>query len=300
MNANTHKPPVLLVTGASGQLGLAFRKAAGVTDFFDFRFADRTDLDVTVRSQVMRLVEQISPDAVINCAAYTNVERAESEEDLAYQVNSLAPRHIAEACRSTEALLVHFSTDYVFDGMSTKPYVETDKPNALSAYGRTKLEGERLLEEAHKRNLIVRTSWLFGTAGHNFYRTMLRLAKEQKELNVVSDQVASPTYTIRLAEDILNALHRILIETRPVDYGLYHYSHDGETSWQGFAKAIVEGHGLNTPVNAVRTAEFPTKAMRPAYSKLDASRWREMFGTPASSWQEELRRCIEEEQNFIS
>jgi len=295
MQSPSSDRPVILVTGASGQLGMALQKRAPLVVDMDFRFVGKNELDVTVESGVRRACKLIRPAAIVNCAAYTNVERAEMEEELAYQVNSRAPGYLAEACKEVGALLVHYSTDYVFDGESTTPYLESDVPNPLSAYGRTKLEGERLIDEAHRRHVIIRTSWLYGPTGHNFYRTMIRLAGEHPQLNVVSDQVASPTYVGCLADDTIKLLRKIVVETRPFEYGLYHYSQDGVASWYDFACAILTGHNLKIPVVPQRTSDFPTKATRPAYSKLNNQRWKEASGLSSLTWEEALRVCIEED-----
>ncbi len=292
MTTHERHKPLILVTGANGQLGMAVRAAAVGFDDFDFLFADRTLLDVTLGSHVRSFLHEHRPSVVINCAAYTNVERAESEEEVAYMLNAKAPEFLARECQEIESLLVHFSTDYVLDGLAGVPYTESDAPAPLSAYGRTKLEGELLIDGACHRYLIVRTSWLYGLHGHNFYRTMLRLAKEQDTLKVVSDQVATPTFAHVLAEDILSWMRRLIIETRTTDYGVFHYSHEGEASWWEFAKAIVEGHQLNSEVIPVTTAEYPTKAVRPAYSKLNSSKFYGETEIRPVHWKDALTKCI--------
>jgi len=271
---------------------MAFRDAAVGNIDFDFLFADRIMLDVTLGSHVTSFLQEHKPNVVINCAAYTNVERAESEEEMAHILNAKAPEFLARECQAIESLLVHFSTDYVFDGNANTPYIETDATAPLSAYGRTKLEGEQLIDGASHRYLIVRTSWLYGLCGHNFYRTMLRLAKEQDTLKVVSDQVASPTFAFVMATDILRWMRRLIVETQPIEYGIYHYSHGGESSWWEFAKAIIEGHDLRTQVIPVTTDSYPTKAKRPVYSKLDSSRFYAGTDIEPMHWKDALAKCI--------
>jgi dTDP-4-dehydrorhamnose reductase len=296
MNSRRRERPLVLVTGSAGQLGHAFRRCAENPDAVSWIFADRAALDVSLESRVHAFIREHTPDAVVNCAAYTNVERAESEEEQAYLVNSLAPKFLADACAENHALLVHFSTDYVFDGASDRPYSEKDTTNPLSAYGRTKLEGERLIDNSCDRYLVIRTSWLYGLHGHNFYRTMIRLAQERGELRVVNDQRASPTYAGKLAQDIAVWLNSILVDTAHTDYGVYHYSHGGEVSWWEFAREIVALHGPAVPVHPVRSDEFPTKAVRPAYSKLDASRFHAATGILPVHWRDALAACIHDDQ----
>lgn len=298
-NMSNHKGerPLVLVTGSAGQLGSCFRDEQLRFPGLELVFSDRIGLDVTLKSQVSSFMESLRPAAVVNCAAYTNVERAEAEEERAYQLNCLAPQYLAEACDEANALLVHFSTDYVFDGSKGSPYLEDDPTSPLNAYGRTKLEGERLVDNACNRYLIIRTSWLYSRHGHNFYRTMARLAREQSELRVVSDQVASPTSGHQLASDMLSWLRQALVETRHTDYGVYHYTQSGEASWSDFARAIVSGLGLDTRVVEVATADYPTKAVRPAYSKLDTHRFFQATGLADIPWQEALRHCQQGERN---
>jgi dTDP-4-dehydrorhamnose reductase len=287
----SHKP-LILVTGSSGQLGSCFREVHPAFPEFEFLFADRQGLDVTLRHHVLELIESAKPAAVINCAAYTNVERAESEEDMAFLLNAKSPQFLAEACAEANALLVHFSTDYVFDGKSDVPYRETDVTGPLNVYGSTKLEGERLIDNACDRYLILRISWLYSRYGHNFYRTMRRLAHEKDELNVVEDQFASPTSGHHLASDMLKWLNQILIQTKHTEYGIYHYTQSGMTSWKEFAEEIISLCGEQTKVKGVPTSEYPSKAQRPLHSKLNARKFFEATGFTDISWQRALADCI--------
>lgn len=284
--------PILLITGAGGQLGREF--AALSEDFteFDFILADKASLDVTVESWVKQRISEAAPAAVINCAAYTNVERSEDEEEEAMACNAHAAGYLADACHQANALLVHISTDYVFDGEHKKPYTETDDCRPLNMYGKSKLEGERLIEEKCERHIILRTSWLYSSFGHNFFKTMLRLAREKGELSVVNDQVASPTYARQFAGDILRLMKKHLIGHQHLDRGIYHYSQDGEASWYDFAAAICTSAGLDIPIHAVSTGSFPTKARRPSYSKLDNSKWKKASSIDPGKWEDGVAACM--------
>lgn len=286
--------PLILVTGANGQLGREFKSIHSSFPEFQFILADKLELDVTVESWVMEFLVKHRPAAVINCAAYTNVERAEDESEFAMQTNSYGPGFLANACAAIEALLIHVSTDYVFDGTQKTPYTETDETQPLNVYGESKLEGERLIEEKIDRHIIIRTSWLYSTFGHNFFKTMIRLAKEKGELNVVNDQKSSPTYAGNLANDILILLKKALIEEQPVPYGIYHYAQEGEATWFDFASEIVNQLGLQVPVNPVDSAAHPVKAIRPPYSKLDNTKWNKQIAITGHHWKEGLSQCAEE------
>jgi dTDP-4-dehydrorhamnose reductase len=284
--------PLLLITGAGGQLGQEFRMLAASHTAFQFLFVTKQELDVTVESWVQKFVTDHKPAAIVNCAAYTNVERAENEPEMANAGNAIAASNLAVACHDNGAMLVHISTDYVFDGKKDAPYREEDEVNPLNVYGKSKLEGERLIDEKMDRYYILRTSWLYSTFGHNFYKTMLRLAQEKGALNVVSDQFASPTYAGALAKDILRLLEKTIIRQEHVDYGLYHYTQTGIASWYQFAQEIIHRHGLAVPVHPVNTGAFPTKAIRPAYSKLDTHKWEKNTGLPLKDWQTALGDCV--------
>lgn len=283
----------LLISGANGQLGLALaRRLRGSHDVVAvareaFDLADaQTCLDVLRREQ---------PDVLLNCAAYTAVDRAESEPDLARIINGDGPHHLAESCNSLEILPIHFSTDYVFDGRASRPYVETDSTAPVSVYGRTKLEGETRMAAVSPTHLIFRLSWVYGNDGANFYKTMLRLAQDRPLLRVVADQLGVPNYTGDLADAVACALDRPLSELRGLS-GVYHLSSTGLTSWRDFAHAIVEGAGLGerVTVEPIQTSEYPTPAARPAYSVLDSSRFAATFGWRAPDWRDGLLRCLAE------
>jgi dTDP-4-dehydrorhamnose reductase len=282
----------ILIVGSGGQLGHALRAASGEFNEFRFTFWERADLDISVESWVLERISALKPDIVINAGAYTNVERAEDDHQGAEAGNAQAPGYLAKACKSIHALLVHISTDYVFDGASNRPYTEEDLPQPLNYYGLSKLKGERGIDAVFDHYYIIRTSWLYGSFGHNFYNTMLRLARERGELFVVNDQFASPTWVGLLAHDILAMLRRKYTEGVSIPCGLYHYTHEGTASWWDFARAIMDVHGLNVPVHAVDSGRFPTKAKRPTYSKLDITKWKNATGLNTCSWQEALQRMV--------
>jgi dTDP-4-dehydrorhamnose reductase len=249
----------LLVLGADGQLGSDVVRLLSPTVEVTARTAD--ELDVTDRTRLRQAVKASRPDVVINCAAYTAVDRAETEQDAAYRVNVLGARNVAQAARGVGARVVYFSTDYVFDGTATEPYDE-DAPTApLSVYGRTKLQGEQATREANPDHLVLRLAWLYGRSGHNFVRTVLRLARAKDELRIVDDQVGSPTFT----EDVV---HQLWTAIEDDCTGTYHCVNTGQASWHAFASHIVHRLGLNVPVVPIRTVDYPTPARRPTYSVL--------------------------------
>jgi dTDP-4-dehydrorhamnose reductase len=286
----------IIVTGANGQLGTEFRMLHMLYPDFEFHFLTKLELDIRLENRVKHFIEEFKPAAVINCGAYTNVEKAEDDREDAFLANALAPSFLAEACHNNDALFVHFSTDYVFDGKKGSAYTEEDQVSPINVYGESKLEGERLVDEKCERNILLRVSWLYSTFGHNFYKTMNRLAKERGELKVVGDQYASPTYARHLAHDVVELLDKALIQQSHAPFGLYHYSQDGVASWCDFAKEIVINKGLGVPVYAVTTEAFPTKAQRPAYSKLDNTKFKAAFSLPTPTWKEGLADCIINEQ----
>jgi dTDP-4-dehydrorhamnose reductase len=287
---NTTKP-IVLVTGANGQLGNEFQVLHWIYSDLDFVFCDRQELDISNAEKVAQKIAELKPTAVVNCAAYTNVEKAEDETESANLFNGQAIEYLANACNSVNATLVHISTDYVFDGSKNAPYVESDEVNPINAYGRSKLLGEKMATSAEK-HYIIRVAWLYSTFGNNFFKTMIRLAKERGELKVVSDQFGCPTYARYLANDILTLLEKTLVEKKQIDYGTYHYSHEGKASWYEFAKEIVLNTGLNVPVYAVNSEAFPTKAIRPKYSKLNPNKWNAALDGPIHTWKEALMQCI--------
>lgn len=283
----------ILVTGASGQLGLSVRDAANCSDnnfvFSDIRAeGDVIPLDITDASAVGKVLKDNEISAVINCAAYTDVNRAESEPDVAELVNCKAAGVLAEAAAEAGALLVHISTDYVFAGDSCRPYTEADATSPLGVYGRTKLAGEKAIEASGCRYLILRTSWLYSNYGKNFYKTMLDLTASRPMVKVVSDQTGTPTW----ASDLAEAIVTILDGNMSFESGVYHYSNEGVCSWYDFAKEICAGVGYLCDVMPCRSEDYPSPVRRPHFSVLDKTRFKETFGIEIPHWRESLLSCI--------
>ena len=250
----------VLVTGANGQLGYDVIKQLNSIGI-DYLGTDRESLDITNKEQVARVISDYNPDAVIHCAAYTAVDKAEDEKDLCYSVNVIGTRYIAQVCKEINSKMVYISTDYVFDGEGDKPFEVTDKPNPINYYGKTKYEGELEVQNLLDKYFVVRISWVFGSNGNNFVKTMLRLGKERNEVSVVADQIGSPTYTPDLA--------KLLVDMVKTDkYGIYHATNEGYCSWYEFACEIFKQAGMDVKVNPIKTEDYPTKAKRPKNSKL--------------------------------
>lgn len=279
----------ILVTGAYGQLGNELKELAAPNTELEFLFTDVDSLDITDESAVASFFTKYHPDCVINCAAYTAVDKAESEPELAAMVNAVAPKLLARYAKKTGAKFVHVSTDYVFAGNAHQPYSETDPVDPQGVYGKTKLEGEQNCLAENADSVIVRTSWLYSSFGNNFVKTMLRLGKERGELNVVFDQVGTPTY----AADLAAAILEIVIGNGDFVPGIYHYSNEGVTSWYDFAKAIFEIAGVECKVHPVLSDQFPTPAKRPHYSVLNKEKIRKTFDINIPYWRDSLRKCIE-------
>lgn len=271
----------ILVTGVKGQLG---REIIRQGSEHELVLTDRAKLDITNGSDVRELFRAVKPEAVIHCAAYTNVDGAEADPDGAFKVNVIGSQNIASGCLETGARLVQVSTDYVFDGTASEPYREFDPVNPQSVYGRTKWQGEELVRQILGRHYILRTAWLYGE-GNNFVRTMLRLADEQPFLKVVIDQIGTPTSTV----DLTKAIFRLLSSDA---YGTYHGTCQGACSWYDFAQEIFRQAGKEIEVRPVTTAEFPRPAHRPAHSVLDNYMLRMTVGDPMRSWQEALQEYL--------
>lgn len=278
----------ILVTGADGQLGRSLRRLARHSAD-NYLFAGRAELDLLDARSVRRALRANRVDAVVNCAAYTDVERAETDAAAADAVNRAAVRSLAEAALDVDAVLLHISTDFVFDGRSSRPYREEDPAAPLSVYGRTKLAGEAEIAAVGCRHLIFRTAWLYSEYGRNFVRTMLRLMSERTELRVVDDQTGTPTY----AGDLAGALFRILDSgAYAARSGLYHYSAEGSCSWYAFACEIARLTGSACRILPCTAAEYGARAPRPAYSVLDKSKFKTDFGIPLPRWRTALARCL--------
>ena len=282
----------LVVTGAGGQVGRALQEQA---EGVDLVVLDRAGLDVADAPSARRAVEAHAPDAVVNLAAYTAVDRAESEPERAFAINRDGAAHLAAACAEAGLPLLHVSTDYVFDGSKGAPYAEDDAPNPLGVYGRSKWEGEEAIRATLPEHVIVRTAWVFGAHGHNFVRTILRLAGERETLRVVADQRGCPTAAGDLAVALLQ-IARAVTE-QPGHWGTYHFAGQPPTTWHGFAEAIVEEARLNRPlavreVLPIRTDEYSTAARRPFEVMLDCTKVGEAFGIEAPPWRPALARVV--------
>ena len=285
--------PKLLVLGATGQVG--FELARSLSVLGEVEAVDRSRADFTRPEELVALVWNRRPAMVLNAVAYTAVDRAEMEAEAAQQVNANAPAILAETCAEIDARLVHFSTDYVFDGTARAPYDESAVPAPLGVYGRTKLAGEAAVIGADTRHLVLRLAWVYGPRGKNFMRTMLRLAREGRPLRVVDDQVGAPSSARAIADATAHAA-RQLLELPESMGGLYHLGSGGETTWCGFARAILrEAMGADAPeVEAIRSEDFPTAAERPRYSVLDSGRFRERFGAGLPHWEQQLGQVAAE------
>lgn len=279
----------LLVLGADGQVGTELRRAAlpaGMT----LVGVDRGGLDITDRAAVFAAVPGY--DLVVNAAAYTAVDRAESDAEAAFRVNATAPGQIAAACREAGIPMIHISTDYVYDGTKAGPYVEDDVVNPLGVYGRSKAEGDAAVAAALAEHVILRTAWVYSAHGGNFVKTMLRLSAERPSLRVVADQHGSPTAAADIAGAIIAIAARIA--AREGQWGVFHFAGAGETTWHGFAEAIVALAGRTVSVDAITTAEYPTPATRPANSRLACAKIAEAYGISARPWREALAEVVAE------
>jgi dTDP-4-dehydrorhamnose reductase len=278
----------VLVTGKSGQLGKALSRNAATAHW---KFADRTMVDLRYPDELAASLEKESFDVLVNTAAYTVVDLAETEEELANILNAKAVAELARICKERHALLIHISTDYVFEGNQPLPARETDRTGPVGAYGRSKCKGEEAIRLVGPEYLIVRTSWLYGPDGHNFLRTMLRLGGERDQMQVVYDQVGSPTFVDDLALAIVQMVRLHGEGLRA--FGTYHYTNEGVASWYDFAHAIFEMAGIAVPITPVNSSVFPTKARRPAYSVLNKEKIKDTFGLEIRHWREALAACIQ-------
>lgn len=279
----------ILVTGSNGQLGSELRELSEDISFWEFIFTDEKELDITREDQVDNFFASFNPNVVINCAAYTAVDKAQSEAEKAYLINTEAPKILSKVAAKYDSLLIHISTDYVFDGRSWTPYTENDKINPLSVYGKTKAEGEKAILESAQKAIIIRTSWLYSSYGNNFVKTILRFTKERDFLNIVFDQTGTPTYARDLAKAILQI---IPTASKNTGVGIFHYSNEGVISWYDFAKAIIEEKGISFKINPIVSRDFPQAAPRPFYSVLDKTSIKEKYGIEIPYWRESLRECL--------
>ena len=281
---------VVLVTGANGQLGQSLQFIAPNYPELHFVFCASAELDITDLNNVQQVFKQIKPTFCINAAAYTAVDKAESEPEKAHLINVVGAKNVAEVCKKHNTTLLHVSTDFVFDGNKVSPYTEEDIPNPTGVYGQTKLDGEKAIQETVDNYFIIRTSWVYSQFGNNFMKTMLRLASERESLSVVNDQIGTPTNAIDLAEcllEIINKTRNSKLATG--NFGIYNFSNEGKCSWYDFAKKIFEINKVSIDLKPIPTISFPTPAKRPKYSVLDKSKIKTTFGIEIKSWEESLK-----------
>ena len=284
--------PVILISGKNGQLGKELQDIASSYSNFEFIFFDKEELNIADTDLLKNLFQKFKPVFFINCAAYTAVDKAETEKEKAYLINAEAVGKIAEQCYLHKTKLIHISTDYVFDGKGKQPYNVNDITDPVNYYGYTKLEGERLALKNNSNTIILRTSWVYSKYGNNFVKTMLRLMNERKEINVVNDQFGSPTYAKDLAEVIMLIVNSQQSTVNGQRSGIYHFSNDGIISWFDFAFAIKEIKLLNCDINPIPTAAYPTPANRPSYSAFNKTKIVSAFNINLKNWKESLQECL--------
>lgn len=282
----------ILVTGANGQLGSELREIAKREEKnLNFFFSDLPDLDITDKASVEAILREKECRFIVNCAAYTNVDRAEEEPALASKINCDGVRSLAEAAKACACTLIHVSTDYVFNGTQRTPYTEKDPTSPLGVYGRTKLAGEEAMRATGCNGIIIRTAWLYSAFGKNFVKTMLRLADERDTIRVVNDQRGAPTYAADLAAAIVRIIPQLI--AHPERGEIYHYSDAGELSWFDFATAIMQQAGKTCRVEPISSAEYPSPTERPAYSVLSKEKIMRRFGVEVPDWRESLDKCLQ-------
>lgn len=282
---------VILVTGSAGQLGNELKVSSKNYPGYEFIFTDIDTLDITDREALIDTIKRNDPDWIINCVAYNFVDKAETDQENAFRINSLAPGNISDAIKGSDCKLIHVSTDYVFDGCATTPYNENSVTNPQSAYGRSKLEGEKKALQ-HPYTMIIRTSWLYSSFGNNFVKTILRLAGEKESIGVVFDQTGTPTYAADLADSILTIISKVIRNQSVFTAGIYNFSNEGVCSWYDFATEITLEKGSKCRIKPILSKDFPSSALRPAYSVLDKNKVKETYGIEIPHWREGLKRCM--------
>ncbi|NCC10060.1 MAG: dTDP-4-dehydrorhamnose reductase [Bacteroidia bacterium] len=284
----------VLITGAKGQLGSALQTLAPFFPELTLLFTDVKELDICSEKEVSTYLKTHAIGCVVNCAAYTAVDKAEEEPERCRLLNATAPGYLARAAEENGASMIHVSTDYIFDGCTYRPYTETDTPMPRSIYGATKLEGEIAVTKGCTQAAVIRTAWLYSVTGNNFVKTMMRLGRERATLGVVFDQIGTPTYANDLAEAILTVIRQGIVP------GIYHYTNEGVCSWYDFALAIHRLAGIDScQVSPLHTADYPTKAHRPHYSVLDKTKFKEVYGIRIPHWEESLQQCIAHLENEL-
>lgn len=291
---------IILVSGANGQLGMELAQLVSACPSFRFVLATRDELPLDDFDVINDLIDRHKPQYFVNCAAYTAVDKAESEKELAYKINADAPGVIAAACKRNNSRLIHISTDYVFNGNGQRPYKEDDPTDPVNLYGDSKLRGEQNVMQQGPASIIIRTAWVYSEFGKNFVKTMLRLMGEKDSINVVSDQYGTPTYAADLAEAIMKIISVLDTEsdsTGSSHAGIYHFSNEGNISWYEFAVAIRDIAGKKCEVKPIPTSAYPTPAKRPSFSVLDKSKISAAFGVSIRPWRESLEECLKKLNN---
>ena len=287
------KPQTILVIGSTGQIGQSFQSIEIQYPSYEFVFANRQDFDLSNEISIINFFEGKSFEIIINCAAHTSVDKAESEPELVNQINHLAVKQLAGIAKLNRAKLIHISTDYVYNGENYKPYLETDKVAPQGVYGKTKLDGDEAIQQTLKTNaIIIRTSWIYSEYGNNFVKTMLKLGQERKSLDVIFDQVGTPTYAKDLAKAIMSIIKSE--EFNQIDFktNIYHFSNEGLCSWYDFAKAIFELTNIQCHLRPIETKEYPSPATRPHYSVLNKTKIKQMFSLTISYWKDGVEECL--------
>ena len=294
---------VVLVTGANGQLGQSIRFVAHKYPNIQFIYTDYQEMDITNFENCQSVFAVHKPQFCINTAAYTAVDKAESEVEKAHLINAVGPENLAKVCKEFDTILLHISTDFIFDGTSTQPYLEADIPNPKSVYGQTKLDGELAIQKNWEKYFIVRTSWVYSQFGANFMKTMLRVASERDSLSVVNDQIGTPTNAVDLAEVLLKIVESCHAELvyfvssqkleSASNFGIYNFSNEGQCSWYDFANEIFQQKGISIDLQPIPTSAYPTPAKRPLFSVLDKSKIKTTFPIAIADWKISLKKCLE-------
>jgi dTDP-4-dehydrorhamnose reductase len=286
----------ILVTGSLGQLGRCLQDITSQYTDFEYKFVDKDELDICNSGQVQHFFKEYKPNFCINTAAYTAVDKAEEDANNAFDVNANGPKNLAESCLKHNTVLIHISTDFVFDGNKNAPYLESDIPNPRSVYGVSKWEGEKYIQAILPNHLIIRTSWLYSPYGNNFVKTMLRLAETKTELSVVNDQIGTPTNAQDLAEVIMQIISEFILIGQNTDlnafYGTYHFSNEGQCTWYDFAKMIFDIKKRKLDLRPIPTSSYPAPAKRPLYSVLNKSKIKNVFGLTITNWEYTLKSLL--------
>ncbi len=284
----------ILVTGSNGQLGSEIRNLSSSCDFFDFIFTDFEELDISNFKSLEKFFAKNKIDFLINCAAYTNVDKAESEKEKAFLINGKAMENLVKMCEKHNCKLIHISTDYVFNGKKYFPYKEDDKENPNSVYGKSKLAGEKIIINSNIEYIILRTSWLYSSYGNNFVKTILKLAKKVEKLSVIFDQIGTPTYAKDLSKIIFHILKEKIENKKKFKKGIYNFSNEGVCSWFDFSKEIIDFYDINLKLIPIETKDFPTVAKRPHYSVLNKSKLKREFNYEIPHWKDSLLDCLKQ------